>query len=258
MPESAESRGNVPPSSPSTDATRDELLRRRFPALLSVIAGLVDVIGYLSLKLFTAHVTGNIVVIAAQLVNGGPPRMDQILAVPVFMVAVAGVWVVIQVLNSRGPSLPRLLLLIQFLLLSSALVIAVIFHADANPRGLCANVTAMVAISAMAAQYSLLQLTMPGAPSTAVMTGNLTKTVLAFLETVTERQPLIADAADQLRKVVQVVLGFFVGCLVGAGAVSWLGDWAWCLPVILAGVALGLAPRKHSAFSSQQSAKTPM
>jgi len=258
MTESAESRGSFPFSYLSTDPTHAELLRRRFPALLSVIAGLVDVIGYLSLKLFTAHVTGNIVIIAAQLVYGGPPRMDQILAVPVFMIAVAGVWILIQVLNRRGPNLPRLLLLIQFLLLIVVLVIAVIFHADANPRSLVANVTAMIAIAAMASQYSLLQLSMPGAPSTAVMTGNLTKTVVAFLETATERQPLIADSRDQLRKVLQVVVGFFVGCMLGAGAVSWFGDWAWCLPVILAGVALGLAPKEQSVLGSQQSAKSPM
>src|SRR5215469_5972542 len=235
MPESAESRGSFPSSYLSTDPTHAELLRKRFPALLSVIAGLTDVIGYLSLKLFTAHVTGNIVIIAAQLVYGGPPRMDQILAVPVFMIAVAGVWTLIQVLNRRGPNLPRLLLLIQLLLLIVVLAIAVIFHADANPRSLVANVTAMIAIAAMASQYSLLQLTMPGAPSTAVMTGNLTKTVLAFLETATERPPLIADARQQLRKTLQVVTGFFVGCLVGAGAVAWLADWAWLFPVVLAG-----------------------
>jgi len=257
MAESAESRRSFPSWYPSIDTTHAELLRRRFPALLSVIAGLVDVIGYLSLKLFTAHVTGNIVIIAAQLVYGGPPRMDQILAVPVFMLAVAGVWIMIQVLNRRGPTLPRLLLLIQLLLLIAVLVIAVIFHADANPRSLVANVTAMIAIAAMASQYSLLQLTMPGAPSTAVMTGNLTKTVLAFLETATKRQPLIADSRDQLNKVVQVVIGFFAGCMLGAGAVSWFGDWAWSLPVIVAGVALALAPKEHSALSTQPSAENP-
>ena len=47
----------------------------RLPPLLAVIAGMVDVIGYFSLgNLFTAHVTGNIVVIAALLVRGGPPK----------------------------------------------------------------------------------------------------------------------------------------------------------------------------------------
>jgi uncharacterized membrane protein YoaK (UPF0700 family) len=257
MPESAESRGVPPSSYSSLDRTHEELLRRRFPAQLSLIAGMVDVIGYLGLKLFTAHVTGNIVIIAAQLVYGGPPKMDQILAVPVFIVAVAGVWITVQVLNRRGPALPRLLLLIQFLLLSCVLIVAVVYHPDADPSGLTADVTAMIAVSAMASQYSLLQLTMPGAPSTAVMTGNLTKTVLAFLETASDRQPLMADARQHLKKAIQVVIGFFIGCLIGAGAFFWLQDWAWSLPVIMAGVGLALAPREHSAISSQQSAKIP-
>lgn len=56
-----------------------------FPPLLSVVAGMVDVIGYLSLKLFTVLVTGNLVVIAALLVHGGPANLAPILAVPIFL-----------------------------------------------------------------------------------------------------------------------------------------------------------------------------
>src|SRR5689334_22991144 len=79
----------------SEDASAPSRSERWLPPLLSVIAGMVDVIGYLSLgKLFTAHVTGNLVVIAALLVHGGPPNMAQILAVPVFIVAVAAVWLI--------------------------------------------------------------------------------------------------------------------------------------------------------------------
>jgi uncharacterized membrane protein YoaK (UPF0700 family) len=205
---------------------------------------MVDVIGYLTLKLFTAHVTGNIVVIAAQLVLGGSsPKLDQILAVPVFILAVAGVWFSAQALNKRGLDLSRPLLLIQFLLLTCVLIVAVIYHAAADPSRLIADVTAMIAISAMACQFSLLQLAMPGAPSTAVMTGNLTKTVLAFLETASERQPLMADASAQLKGSLSQVTGFFVGCLLGAEAVSMLGDWAWTLPVTMAAVALAVTPR---------------
>ena len=42
------------------------------PAILSVIAGSTDVISFLALSgLFTAHITGNLVVLAAHIVTGG-------------------------------------------------------------------------------------------------------------------------------------------------------------------------------------------
>ena len=57
--------------------------------ILSVLAGLVDVIGFLRLDhLFTAHITGNLVVMADQVANGGPPHVAQLLSIPVFAAAV--------------------------------------------------------------------------------------------------------------------------------------------------------------------------
>src|SRR5207249_1834084 len=155
-------------------------LEKRLPPLLSAIAGMVDVIGFLSLGLFTAHVTGNLVVIAALLVRGGPPKTAQILAVPVFIVAVAAVWLIAKASDRRGPSLVWPLLLVQFLLLACVLVFSVVNDSAANPQGFMAGVAAMIAVSAMACQFALLRLAMPGAPSTAVMTGNLTSSVLSL------------------------------------------------------------------------------
>ena len=103
------------PSIRSSDQARFE---RWIPPLLSAVAGTVDVIGFLSLKLFTAHVTGNLVVIAALLVRGGPPNVNQILAVPVFILAVACVWLISKALDKRGAALARPLLLVQLLLLA--------------------------------------------------------------------------------------------------------------------------------------------
>src|SRR6516225_5150558 len=73
-------------SSPRPGSGRDDLL---LLAILSVLAGLVDVIGFLRLgHVFTAHITGNLVVMADEFANGGPPHVAQLLSIPVFAAAV--------------------------------------------------------------------------------------------------------------------------------------------------------------------------
>jgi uncharacterized membrane protein YoaK (UPF0700 family) len=202
---------------------------------------MVDLIGFLSLgNLFTAHITGNLVVIAALVVRGGPMNLAQILAIPVFVLAVAATWLLARASGRRGFDLARLLVLIQFLLLACVLVFSVITKPSAEPHGLMAGIAAMIAVSAMACQFSLLRLALPGAPSTAVMTGNLTNTVLSLLDTRSRTQPLMAGAPERLRGSLYLLIGFFGGCVVAAAAVSLLGDWAWSFPVALAGVALAL------------------
>ena len=50
----------------------------RLPTLLSVIAGSVDVIGYLSLGLFTAHVTGNFLTLPSLHQSSGAGRSNDL------------------------------------------------------------------------------------------------------------------------------------------------------------------------------------
>ena len=57
--------------------------------VLSVTAGCTDVIGFLVLNgLFTAHITGNLVILAAHIVGGGEAQIAPMLSVPVFIVMV--------------------------------------------------------------------------------------------------------------------------------------------------------------------------
>src|SRR5437879_3825977 len=95
----------------------------------------------------------------------------------------------------------------------------------------------MIAVSAMACQFALLRLSVPGSPSTAVMTGNLTNAALSLLDTLSRSQPLTENANERLKRTLKLVIGFFAGCIAGAAAVSWLGDWAWLPAVVLAGAA---------------------
>jgi uncharacterized membrane protein YoaK (UPF0700 family) len=166
-------------------------LEWRLPPLLSVIAGMVDLTGFFTLgHVFTAHVTGNFVVAAADAVHGGPFHLAQVLAIPVFMLALVGVWLIAQASDRRGRSLVSPLLLVQFLLLAAVLFFSVIARPSTAPHGLIAGVAVMIAVSAMACQYALLRLAMPRVVSTAVMTGNLTNTVLSLLDSLSERRAL--------------------------------------------------------------------
>src|SRR5215475_3832962 len=67
----------------------------RLPPLLSVIAGMVDLTGFFMLgNIFTAHITGNLVAASAVAVRGGPLNPAQLVAIPVFIVALALVWLI--------------------------------------------------------------------------------------------------------------------------------------------------------------------
>jgi uncharacterized membrane protein YoaK (UPF0700 family) len=210
--------------------------------LLSTIAGLVDVISFLTLKIFAAHVTGNLVLIAPALVGGRNPKPDQDLAVPVFVLATAAAWLIARLSRLQGVHLVRLLLVGQFVLLACVLLISIKHRPSVNQGGVVFTVDAMVAVSAIAFQFALLRIVIPNAPSTAVMTGNLSTSVLALLDLMA-RKPLVKDARERLRKQFSLLLGFFAGCTAGAAAVLWWGDWAWSLPVLLAALTLPLTAK---------------
>src|ERR1700730_12006149 len=200
---------------PSRHASDEALalsrLEARLPPLLSVIAGMVDLTGFFTLgNIFTAHVTGNLVVIAAEAVRGGPLNLAQTLSVPVFILAVAAVWLLDRASGRRGPALTRLLLLVQFLLLTGILILSVVTKPSANPHGLMAGIAVMMAVSAMACQFALFRLALPGGISTAVMTGNLTNTVLALMDMLSHGRSLVTADAARLKRSLRLILGFIV------------------------------------------------
>ena len=159
---------------------------------------MVDVIGFLSLGIFTTHVTGNIVVVGALIVRHNRVHPAQILAIPVFILAVAVTWLIAKASGRRGTGLMQLLLLIQFLLITCVLIFSVITKPSADPHGLIATIAAMIAVSAMGCQFALLRLTLPVAPSTAVMTGNLANAVLGLVDLSSRTQPLIQSDSKRL------------------------------------------------------------
>ena len=212
--------------------------QRRLPAFLAVIAGMVDLTGFLNLgNIFTAHITGNLVVLASAIVRGGPLNVAQALAIPTFMLTVAAVWLSAPTEAARDGALTRRLLVVQFLLLAAVSVLCGVTRPSTGPHGLMAGIAVLIAASAMACQNALLHMAVAGAPSTAVMTGNLVNAVLSLLDTLSPDPSTRESARQRVSKIPPLLVCFFLGCVVAAAAVSLVGDLAWFLPAALAGLA---------------------
>jgi uncharacterized membrane protein YoaK (UPF0700 family) len=91
------------------------------PAILSMTSGAVGVIGFLALGgLFSAHITGNLVIVAAHYATGRFGEVGPILAVPVFIVVLGVVVLLFDGIENKDTS-RRALLVIQVALLASCL-----------------------------------------------------------------------------------------------------------------------------------------
>jgi uncharacterized membrane protein YoaK (UPF0700 family) len=212
-------------------------LNPRLPVLLSLIAGLVDVIGFLGLgHVFTAHITGNLVVMAADLVGGRQLNPAQALAIPVFGAAVAVTGLLGRVWSRNSALLSKRLLRLQFVLLAADFAVCVTARPSLDPLGPAALGAALIAVSAMGCQFALLRISLPGAPSTAVMTGNITRIVLSLVAHSRDSGPHPRPGDTRLRESLPPLLAFLTGCAVGAAAFGAVGDVAWVLPAALAGL----------------------
>ena len=213
--------------------------------VLSVTAGCTDIIGFLVLNgLFTAHITGNLVILAAHVVGGGEAQIAPMLSVPVFIVMVGLTRLLAGGLESIGLASLRPLLLLQFLLLAGFLVLCVTAGPRIDPNATNAILAGMLGVSAMAVQNALVQISLKGAPSTAVMTSNVTRFAMDVGELLLGGDPAdVAKARSRAARVLPAIVGFTVGCGLGAACEAALGTWSLALPVGLAllAFAVGLA-----------------
>ena len=224
------------------------------PAVLSTTAGAVDVIGFLALGgLFTAHITGNVVVLAAHYVTGGFSEVGPLLSVPVFVAVLGAVTLASGAVEKAGYGSRRGLLILQAALLSGCLGLGVMFGPFADPDRPMAVLVGMLGVAAMATQNALVKLALPGAPSTAVMTTNTTQLTidLATLLWSRGKPDDLARARRRAGVTGSCVVGFVAGCAAGAALQVHFGLWALALPVALAGVAVPLGELRRHEHSTQ-------
>src|SRR5258706_286548 len=119
------------------------------------------------------------------------------LSVPVFVAALGLTRLLAGALERVGFASLRPLLLLQFLLLAGFFVLCVSAGRRIDPDATKAILAGMLGVSAMAVQNALVQISLKGAPSTAVMATNITRFMMDVGEAMLGRKPAdLAKARD--------------------------------------------------------------
>jgi len=199
----------------------------RLIGLLGFNGGYVDTAGFLALHgLFTAHVTGNFVTLAASLVYGTSGAMAKLCALPVFCVLV--------VLSRVIRSVDFLLATKIVFLAAAALILIAYGPFESGDSGLAFS-AGMLLVAAMAIQNAVQRLHLTSVPPSTLMTGTTTQVMLDLADLLRKVDaPERATALARLRKLVPAVLVFALGCAIAAAAYIEIGMWCFALPPVVA------------------------
>ena len=209
--------------------------RETLPTLLAFIAAFVDTLGFIALfGLFTAHVTGNFVLIGAAIAGASGGVVLKLLAFPAFVVAVAATRLFVLWLERRQQPALRPVLWLQTLLLGCFGAVGWHGAPIANEHAPAAIAAGLLAAAAMGVQNAASRLLLAGSTPTTVMTVTVTQLVIDAVD-------LLRGGADQAlrRRFVLLawpVVAFALGAISAALAYPRVGYSALMLPVAMLGV----------------------
>ena len=221
-------------SAPSTSAAPGQGRRNFLQGFgLAFLAGYVDTLGFIALfGLFTAHVTGNFILIGAALAD---PHQQSILlkflAFPAFIAGVAVARVLIALVSRRGGRALMLALLLQLLLLAGFMVcgmLAAPIGATATPYAMAAG---LLGAASMGVHSAVSRLLLAHLAPTSMMTGNVTQLVIDGVD-------MLAGWSDpgtgaRCVKFLWPLLAFAVGAVLAAFAYLSAGFVALSLPLLI-------------------------
>jgi uncharacterized membrane protein YoaK (UPF0700 family) len=206
---------------------------------LGFLAGYVDTLGFVALfGLFTAHVTGNFVLIGRAMVQPAHEIIPKLLVFPVFILFVALARLLILHWERKGAKQLRNSFVLQLLLMIATIVCAYAALPMVSADAPLSLLTGMLCAGAMAVQNAYGKLLLGKSAATTVMTGNVTTLVIELVDSM-RGDP---DAIGRCKKLVWPVLAFAAGCISGALAFGVFGFSGLLLPCVLL-VALAVAAK---------------
>lgn len=206
-------------------------------SLLSFVAAFVDTCGFIGLfQLFTAHVTGNFVLMGAALVNLQVDVWAKVLAFPVFILAVAFTVLVADALQRRGQSRVGPLLWAEATLLAAAVLLPFLVGPPQEADDVRALAIGMTMVLAMGLQNALMRLEFAALPPTTVMTGNVTQATIDVMTLWRDDGEQRKIARHRLRRIAGPIIAFLLGAASGAGGYAVLGFTSLLLPTVICAV----------------------
>lgn len=200
---------------------------------LAFTAGFVDAAAFIALTgLFTAHVTGNFVLIGAELVSTSSGVVAKLLALPVFILAVALTRLVTLVLERKGAAPLRPLLALEAAILIAFAVAGIALSPLGSPDGVAAITVGMLGVAAMGIQNGIGRLVIGHLAATTVMTVNVTQAVIDLTDRLCGARAN-AQTNTRLKRTLSAVLAFAAGALAGAFGVAALSFWSIFVPALI-------------------------
>jgi len=206
---------------------------RYLTLILTIVAGYCDTVTFLSADtIFSAHVTGNFVVFAYQVVHGSDVyAWVKLLTFPVFLVSVIMGGHIARIYNNK-----KLLILIEGLLLTVSGLMAFTLPIFIAPNMFWRYFVAMMVVFSLGLQNAFGKIfNKETLGPTTMMTGNVTQAALDLGEILRSRFRNFLGW-HSLKNQLVLISGFLIGCVLGAVIGSKIGLSA----VVIPGVALTL------------------
>ncbi|NLP64805.1 YoaK family protein [Paraburkholderia sacchari] len=220
--------------------------------ILAAIAGFVDTLSFVALYgLFTAHVTGNFVLIGAGVAGSGNGVLLKLIVFPAFVGGVVLSSLLVRSLpETYSRQGARLLHWVQAVLMVGFCLAGVWATPVSRPDSLAVIVAGVVGAFAMGVQNAHPRLIQrAGVPNT-VMTGNVTQAILDAVDMLCASTAESAREAARARfaKMMPAIAAFAIGAVAGALALRYVGFWALLAPACaLAGLALTTGEYERAA-----------
>ncbi len=209
---------------------------------LALTAGYVDTLGFVALfGLFTAHVTGNFVLIGSELANPSHGVLIKLLAFPAFIIGViVARFLVIHAERSERDAAPRVLIA-QALLLVGFMAAGWLALPIDDSRSALALTAGMCGAAAMGIHNAASKLVWSSLSPTTVMTGNVTQLVIDLVDVLRTGSSL--EVRQRLRKFLWPVVAFGIGAVLGAFAFRYFSFLGLALPIVVIVMLVPLSAR---------------